>query len=138
MTTHSGILRIHTDGHGEVVDLTEGVRSVVRTTTVDRGLVSVFVGGSTAAVTTIEFDPAIIADLQQALERLVPASHEYEKNRRDNKTNAHARVLASLVGPSVTIPLTGGLLALGTWQQIVLVDFDDRPRERTVSIHVVS
>jgi secondary thiamine-phosphate synthase enzyme len=138
MTTHSGVLRIHTDGHGEIVDLTEGVRAVVRTTDVDKGLVSVFVGGSTASITTMEFDPAIIIDFQQALGRLVPANQGYEKNRRDNKTNAHARVQASLVGPSVTIPVTGGLLALGTWQQIVLVDFDDRPRERTVSIHVVS
>jgi len=138
MTTHSGILRIHTDGHGEIVDLTEGVRSVVRTTSVEKGLVSVFVGASTAAVTTMEFDPAVVVDLRQALDRLVPADHEYEKNRRDDKTNAHARVRASLVGPSVTIPLTGGLLALGAWQQIVLLDFDDRPRERTVSIHVVS
>jgi len=138
MTTHSGILRIHTDGHGEIVDLTEGVRSVIRTTSVDKGLVSVFVGGSTAAVTTMEFDPGVVVDLRQALERLVPADGDYEKNRRDNKTNAHSRVRASLVGPSVTIPLNGGLLALGAWQQIVLLDFDDRPRERTVSVHVVS
>jgi len=138
MTTHSGILRIHTDGHGEIVDLTEGVRSVVRTTAVEKGLVSVFVAGSTAGVTTMEFDPAVVADLRNVLDRLVPADSDYEQNRRDNKTNAHARVRASLVGPSVTIPLTAGLLGLGAWQQIVLLDFDDRPRERTVAIHVVS
>jgi secondary thiamine-phosphate synthase enzyme len=138
MTTQSGVLRIHTDGHGEVVDLTEGVRSVVRTTDVDHGLVSVFVGASTAAVTTMEFDPSVVADLRHVLERLVPQTADYEQNRRDQKTNAHARVRASLLGPSVTVPLSGGVLALGTWQQIVLLDFDDRPRERTVAIHVVS
>jgi secondary thiamine-phosphate synthase enzyme len=138
MATQTGLLRIHTDGHGEIVDLTDGVRSVLRTTDVEHGLVSVFVGGSTAAVTTMEFDPAIVADLRGVLDRLVPQDAEYEKNRRDYKTNAHARVLASMLGPSITIPVTAGLLALGTWQQIVLLDFDDRPRERTVSIHVLS
>jgi secondary thiamine-phosphate synthase enzyme len=138
MSAHSGILRIHTDGHGEIVDLTEGVRSVVRTTSADQGLVSVFVGGSTAAITTMEFDPAVVIDLRQALERLVPEGHDYEQNRRDHKTNAHARVRASLVGPSITVPLNAGVLALGTWQQIVLLDFDDRPRERTVAIHVLT
>jgi secondary thiamine-phosphate synthase enzyme len=138
VTTHSGLLRIHTDGHGEIVDLTDGVRSVVRTTDVDVGLVSVFVGGSTAAVTTMEFDPSVVADLRGVLERLVPARGDYEQNRRDHKTNAYARVRASILGPSVTVPVTAGLLALGTWQQIVLLDFDDRPRERTVAVHVLS
>jgi secondary thiamine-phosphate synthase enzyme len=138
LTAHSGILRIHTDGHGEIIDLTEGVRSVVRTTSADAGIVSVFVGGSTAAITTMEFDPAVVIDLRRALERLVPEHEEYEQNRRDHKTNAHARVRASLVGPSVTVPLNAGVLGLGTWQQIVLLDFDDRPRERTVAVHVLS
>jgi secondary thiamine-phosphate synthase enzyme len=138
MTTHSGMLRIHTDGHGEIVDLTEGVRSVIRTTDVEHGLVNVFVGGSTAGVTTMEFDPAVIADLKHAFERLIPAGADYEQNRLEHKTNAYSRIRASLLGPSVTVPISSGLLALGTWQQIVLVDFDDRPRERTVAIHVVS
>ncbi|HEY5197548.1 MAG TPA: secondary thiamine-phosphate synthase enzyme YjbQ [Solirubrobacteraceae bacterium] len=138
MTTQTGHLRIHTDGRGEIVDLTDGVRSVLRTSQVDDGLVSVFVGGSTAAVTTMEFDPAVVADVQAVLERLVPMSADYEQTRRDNRTNAYARVRASIVGPSITVPVTAGRLGLGTWQQIVLVDFDDRPRERTVAIHVLS
>ncbi|HWH10307.1 MAG TPA: secondary thiamine-phosphate synthase enzyme YjbQ [Solirubrobacteraceae bacterium] len=138
MTTHSGLLRIHTDGHGEIVDLTEGVRSVLRTAEVDQGVVSVFVGASTAAVTTIEFDPSVIADLRSVLERLVPANADYEQTRRDHRTNAYARVRASILGPSITVPISAGLLGLGTWQQIVLVDFDDRPRERTVAVHVLS
>jgi secondary thiamine-phosphate synthase enzyme len=138
MTTQNGILRIHTDGRGEIVDLTEGVRSVLRTAGVDQGVVNVFVGGSTASITTMEFDPAVILDLKRVLDRLVPASADYEQTRQDQRTNAHARLRASIVGPSVTIPVSGGLLALGTWQQIVLVDFDDRPRERTVAVHVLS
>jgi secondary thiamine-phosphate synthase enzyme len=138
MTTQNGILRIHTDGRGEIVDLTEGVRSVLRTAGVDQGVVNVFVGGSTASITTMEFDPAVIVDLKRVLDRLVPASADYEQTRQDHRTNAHSRLRASIVGPSVTIPVSGGLLALGTWQQIVLVDFDDRPRERTVAVHVLS
>jgi secondary thiamine-phosphate synthase enzyme len=138
MTTQTGILRIHTDGHGEIVDLTAGVRSVLRTAAIEHGLVSVFVAGATAALTTIEFDPADVADLQRVLDRLVPADGDYERNRRDGKTNAHARIRPSILGPSLTIPVTSGVLGLGTWQQIVLLDFDDRPRERTVAIHVLS
>jgi secondary thiamine-phosphate synthase enzyme len=137
MTTHSGVLRIHTEGHGEIVDLTEGVRSVLRTTGVDLGLVSVFVGASTAAVTTIEFEDAVVADLQTLLGRLVPQDGSYAAARRDQRTNAHARLQASIIGPSVTVPVAGGLLGLGAWQQIVLLELDDRPRERTVAIHVL-
>jgi secondary thiamine-phosphate synthase enzyme len=137
VSTKTGLLRIHTDGHGEIVDLTDGVRSVLRTTDIDHGLVSVFVGGSTAALTTMEFAPPAVADLQQALERLAPHDADYQQDRLDHTTNAHAHVRASLVGPSLTVPVTAGALALGTWQQIVLLDFDDRPRERTVSIHVL-
>lgn len=137
MTTHAGVLRIHTDGHGEILDLTEGVRSVVRTTGVDLGLVSVFVGASTAAVTTMEFEAAVVADLQSLLGRLVPRDGGYAQDRRDRRTNAHARLQASVVGPSVTVPVAGGVLGLGAWQQIVLLEFDDRPRERTVAVHVL-
>jgi secondary thiamine-phosphate synthase enzyme len=92
------------------------------------------------AVTTMEHEPGGIADLRATLERLVPErpdDGDYEHNRLNNDTNAHAHIRAAIVGPSVTVPLVQGELALGTWQQIVLIDFDDRPRERTVSVQVV-
>jgi secondary thiamine-phosphate synthase enzyme len=135
---HTGELRFSTEGDGDVVDLTAGVRSVVRASGAVDGMISVFVPGSTAAVTTMEFEPGGVQDLKAALERLVPREGAYEHNRLNHDTNSHAHIRAAVVGPSETVPLRGGRLATGTWQQIVLVDFDDRPRQRTVIVQVVS
>ena len=127
-----------TPGNGAIVDLTEGVVRVVRTAGVQRGLVTVFATGSTVAVTTMEYEPGSVQDLQQLLDRLIPAAGDYEHNRRNHDSNAHAHLRAAVIGPSETIPLVDGALALGTWQQIVLVDFDDRPRQRTVTVQIAS
>ena len=138
MPISGGLLRLETPGNGEIVDLTEGVRRVVRTAEVERGLVTVFVTGSTAAVTTMEYEPGGVSDLQGLLDRLIPDQGDYEHNRLNQDTNAHAHLRAAVIGPSETIPLVDGQLALGTWQQIVLIDFDDRPRQRTVTVQIVS
>lgn len=138
MAVHGGLLRADTPGNGHVVDITEGVASVTATAGVDRGLVTVFATGSTVAVTTMEYEPGGVHDLQTLLDRLIPASGSYEHNRRNHDTNAHAHLRAAVIGPSETIPLVGGALALGTWQQLVLIDFDDRPRTRTVTVQVLS
>jgi secondary thiamine-phosphate synthase enzyme len=138
MSVHTGHLRFSTQGYGDVIDLTEGVESIVRSAAVEDGAVSVFVPGSTAAVTTMEFEPGGIHDLRMILDRLVPHEGDYEHNRRNYDTNSHAHIRAALVGPSETVPVRGGRLATGTWQQIVLVDFDDRARERTVVVQVLS
>jgi secondary thiamine-phosphate synthase enzyme len=127
-----------TPGNGHIVDLTEGVASVVRTSSVQRGLAAVFATGSTVAVTTMEYEPGGVHDLQTLLDRLVPAQGDYEHNRLNHDTNSHAHLRAALIGPSETVPIVGGELALGTWQQIVLIDFDDRPRSRTVTVQVLS
>ena len=138
MGVHGGLLRLDTPGNGHIVDLTDGVARVVRTAGVDRGLVTVFATGSTVAVTTMEYEPGGVSDLQTLLDRLIPQRGTYEHNRRGHDTNAHAHLRAAVIGPSETIPLVDGRLALGTWQQIVLVDFDDRPRSRTVTVQIVS
>jgi secondary thiamine-phosphate synthase enzyme len=138
VTVHGGLLRLSTRGDGDIVDLTEGVRRVLQQAQADRGVITVFVTGSTAAVTTMEYEPGGVQDLQEALERLVPRAGDYHHNRLNHDTNAHAHLRAAIVGPSESIPFADGRLALGTWQQVVLLDFDDRPRERTVSVHVVS
>ena len=138
MAIHGGLLRMDTPGNGHIVDLTQGIASVVRTSEVDRGLVTVFAKGSTVAITTMEYEPGGVHDLQALLDRLIPARGDYEHNRLNHDTNSHAHIRAAIVGPSETIPLDGGRLQLGTWQQIVLVDFDDRPRHRTVVVSVVS
>jgi secondary thiamine-phosphate synthase enzyme len=138
VTVHGGVLRLQTAGDGEVVDITEGVRSVLRTSGVERGAAVVFARGSTVAVTTMEHEPGGVADLQGLLDRLIPAAGEWEHNRRNADTNAHAHLRAALIGPSETIPVLDGALALGTWQQLVLVDFDDRPRRREVVVQILS
>lgn len=135
---HTGLLRVQTEGDGEVVDLTAGVLSVVRQSGAERGLVTVFVTGSTAAITTIEYEPGATADLRDLLDRLIPPAGEYEHNRLNGDTNAHAHLRAALIGPSESIPIVEGHLALGRWQQLVLVDFDDSPRERTITVHVAA
>jgi secondary thiamine-phosphate synthase enzyme len=138
MSAHGGLLRLETQGHGDVIDLTEGVARVVGTAGVDRGVVTVFAVGSTAAVTTMEYEPGGVADLQALLDRLIPVHGDYEHNRLNHDSNSHAHQRAALIGPSESIPLVDGRLTLGTWQQIVLIDFDDRPRQRTVAVQVVS
>jgi secondary thiamine-phosphate synthase enzyme len=138
MTLQGGLLRFETQGNGEIVDLTEGVKSIVRTAGVERGLVTVFATGSTVAITTMEYEPGGVEDLRALLEQLIPQQGDYRHNRLNNDTNAHAHLRAAVIGPSETIPLVEGHLALGTWQQIVLIDFDDRPRRRTVTVHILS
>ncbi len=98
----------------------------------------VFAVGSTAAVTTMEYERGGVHDLRVKLEELVPKEGDYEHNRLNQDTNSHAHMKAAIVGPSETIPVEGGRLATGTWQQVVLIDFDDRPRDRTVIVQVIS
>jgi secondary thiamine-phosphate synthase enzyme len=138
MTVAGGMLRLQTPGNGHIVDLTEGVARIVGTAGVDHGLVTVFAVGSTVAVTTMEYEPGGVSDLQRLLDRLIPAQGDYEHNRLNHDSNSHAHLRAALIGPSETIPVVDGRLALGVWQQIVLIDFDDRARERTISVQVLS
>ena len=138
MAFHTGRLEFSTQGDGDVIDLTEGVDSVVRSSGVEHGTASVFVPGSTAAITTMEYEPGGVHYLQALLDRLIPPEGEYEHNRRNHDTNAHAHLRAALIGPSETVPVVDGRMALGTWQQVVLIDFDDRPRRRTVTVQVLS
>jgi secondary thiamine-phosphate synthase enzyme len=142
VTVHTGLLRLETEGEGQIVDLSEGVLAVVRQSGVSQGIVTVFVTGSTAAVTTMEYEPGGVQDLREALERVVPRERpeggDYAHNVVNADDNARSHLRASLVGPSETVPLVAGRLVLGTWQQLVLIDFDDRPRRREVHVQVVS
>jgi secondary thiamine-phosphate synthase enzyme len=128
--------RLSTRGDGDTIDITAALESAVREAGASEGQVTAFVRGSTAAITTMEFEPGGVDDLKALLDRLVPAEGDYRHNVLNHDTNSHAHQRASLVGPSAVVPIVGGRLALGTWQQVVLLDFDDRPRERTVVIQV--
>lgn len=138
MAIHTVELECGTDGDGAVLDVTADVQAAVGDAGVDSGQATAFVRGSTAAVTTMEFEPGGVHDLRAMLERLIPAAGDYEHNRLNHDTNSHAHQRASLIGPSLSVPVVGGRLALGTWQQIVLIDFDDRPRRRTLVIQVLA
>jgi secondary thiamine-phosphate synthase enzyme len=138
VAVHTGELSLSTRGDADVVDISEGVRRVVAASGVSEGLATAFVRGSTAAVTTMEFEPGGVHDLRALLDRLVPPEGDYEHNRLNHDSNSHAHQRASLIGSSEAVPVAGGRLGLGTWQQLVLIDFDDRPRERTVVVQVLS
>ena len=131
-------IRVSTRGDADIIDLTEPVRRAVGEAGVADGQVVAFVRGSTAAITTMELEPGGVHDLRALLDRLIPVHGDYEHNRLNHDTNSHAHQRASIVGASEVVPVEGGRLALGTWQQLVLIDFDDSPRERTVVIQVLS
>lgn len=129
--------RFSTQGDADVIDITAEVARRVAEVGVSNGQALAFVRGSTAAIATMEFEPGGVHDLREMLERLIPAEGDYEHNRLNHDSNSHAHQRATLVGPSETVPIVDGRLALGTWQQLVLIDFDDRPRERTVVVQVL-
>ena len=137
MSVHTLETRHSTGGDSDIVDLTGEFARFVAATGVAEGQASAFVRGSTAAVTTMEFEPGGVHDLRAALERLIPTRGDYEHNRLNHDTNSHAHQRASIIGASEVVPVIDGRPALGTWQQLVLIDFDDRPRERTVVLQVI-
>ncbi len=112
------------------------MQRLVETHEVEAGQALVFVRGSTAAIATMEFEPGGVHDLRQMLERLIPTSGDYEHNRLNHDSNSHAHQRATMVGASEGVPVLDGQLALGTWQALILIDFDDRPRERTVIVQL--
>ncbi|MBM4314563.1 MAG: YjbQ family protein [Deltaproteobacteria bacterium] len=129
-------LSFKTSGDTDIIDITAHVSRKVAESGLTEGQVLIFVPGSTAAVTTIEYEIGVVKDLQEAIERLTPSGIPYRHDARWGDGNGYAHVRAALMGPSLTVPLIQGRLGLGTWQQIVLVDFDNVPRDRKVLISV--
>jgi secondary thiamine-phosphate synthase enzyme len=136
MNIQTSELHFSTRGDADVIDLTGGAASFLAESEAQSGQLTAFVRGSTAAITTMELEPGGVHDLRELLERLIPTQGDYEHNRLNHDTNSHAHQRASLIGSSEVVPIVGGRLALGTWQQLVLIDFDDRPRERTVVVQI--
>jgi secondary thiamine-phosphate synthase enzyme len=127
---------VETRGDADIHDLTESVQGLVRKHGFREGQALVFVAGSTAGITTIEYEPGLLKDLPEAFERLAPRGLDYHHEQAWHDGNGHSHVRASLLGPSITVPFAGGKLLTGTWQQIVLVDFDNRPRRRDVVVQL--
>lgn len=137
MNVYSSTIEVSTKGFSDVHDLTHNVESIVKKSELKNGLVTVFVSGSTAGVTTIEYESGAIHDLQKAIERIAPQNIHYAHDARWGDGNGFAHVRAALLGPSLTVPFSNGELHLGTWQQIILIDFDNRARRREVIVQVV-
>jgi secondary thiamine-phosphate synthase enzyme len=129
-------LSLKTSGDTDVIDITSQVLRKVTESGIIEGQVLLFVPGSTASITTIEYESGVVQDLKEAVERLAPEGIFYRHDARWGDGNGYAHVRAALLGPSLTVPLIDGLLVLGTWQQIVLVDFDNRPRDRKILVHI--
>ncbi len=126
-----------TRGNGHTIDLTPELHAAVRESGIQDGTATLFVIGSTAGLTTMEFEPGLVSDLQRAFEAIAPTSASYAHEARWGDDNGHAHVRASLLGPSLTIPVAQGQATLGTWQQVVLIDFDTRPRQRRVVVQIM-
>ncbi len=130
-------ISVSTQGFCDIHDITGEVRNELKRSKIQEGIATLIVPGSTAGITTIEFEPGAVADLRKAVERLVPENIHYDHDARWGDGNGFAHVRAALLGPSLSVPVVEGQLSLGTWQQIVLVDFDNRPRRREVLIHLL-
>jgi len=129
--------QVATNGQGDAHDLTSNVAAAIADSGLASGIVTVFVVGSTAAITTIEFEPGAVSDLNRLFETIAPRRGEYRHHVRWGDDNGSSHVRAALLGPSVTVPFTAGRLALGTWQQVMLLELDTRPRRREVVIQVL-
>jgi len=130
-------IQLHTEAENDILDITGEVQQAIEESGLDAGVATVFVPGSTAAVTTIEFEPGLAKDFPAMLERVAPGNVDYEHQKAWHDDNGRSHVKASLVGPSLSIPFEGGVLTLGTWQQIVLLELDIRPRRREVVVLVM-
>ncbi|MBN1314872.1 MAG: YjbQ family protein [Anaerolineales bacterium] len=135
VSTHA--LQLQTAGHCDTKDLTGAVTSVVKESNIRNGIVNVFCPGSTGGLTTIEYESGALADLRRLFDEIAPENREYLHNRRWGDGNGHSHIRAALLGPSLTVPLVDGQLLLGTWQQIILVDFDNRQRNRKIVVQIV-
>ena len=133
----SETISLSTKGFSDILDITHHVDEVIARTKIENGLVTVFCSGSTGAVTTIEYESGVLKDLQKTIEKIVPSNVSYEHDRRWGDGNGFSHVRAALMKPSLTVPLIKGRLALGTWQQIVFIDFDNRKRDRNILVQVI-
>ena len=124
-------------GGADIQDITEQVREIVAKSGLHAGIVTIFCPGSTGGLTTIEYESGVVADLRQVLDEIAPPDRDYRHHRRWGDDNGSAHVRAALVGPSLTVPFAGGKLTLGTWQQIVFLDFDTRPRARQLVVQLI-
>ena len=134
MKVLTGYVEISTRGHTDIIDITQQVEQVLGETELRNGSLTVFVSGSTAGITSIEYEPGLLKDLPEAFEKMAPTGVSYHHDEAWGDGNGYAHVRAAMLGSSFTVPFDNGKLLLGTWQQIVVIDFDNRPRNRSVVV----
>ncbi|MBD3367962.1 MAG: YjbQ family protein [Candidatus Eisenbacteria bacterium] len=137
MTVHTGRIAAETRGNGDTINVTAELAGIVEESGLRSGLATLFIGGSTAGITTIEFEPGAVSDLASVFEEIAPQGRDWRHHERWGDYNGHSHVRSALLGPSLTVPFVDGRLTLGTWQQVVLVDFDDKARAREVVVQLV-
>ncbi len=137
MPVSTKIITVVSNGENEIIDITRQTAEAINSSKLQDGIVVIFVSGSTAAITTIEYEPGLQKDFSKMLARLAPSDIEYEHDNRWHDGNGHSHVRASLIGPSLTVPFKNGKLMLGVWQQIVVVEMDNRGRERNIVLQMI-
>jgi secondary thiamine-phosphate synthase enzyme len=137
MTVFTKTLTFDSHGHGDMLDITATVQEVISSGPVDEGIVTIFVPGSTASITTIEYEPGLRQDFPRAMDRIAPSGEHYDHDARWGDGNGMSHVRASIIGPGIVVPFKNKIMLLGTWQQVVLVDFDTRPRKRNVIVQMM-
>ena len=130
-------ISLQTKGNGDIIDITPQVEQQIAETNINRGTATIFVAGSTAGITTIEFEPGLLSDFKGMWDRNVPQNIRYDHDRRWGDGNGYSHIRASLLGASLVVPFNNERLTMGTWQQIVLVDFDNRPRSREIILQIM-
>ena len=137
MKIENSVIFAKTTADTDVLDITQQIKEKVLQSDINSGIITLFISGSTAALTTIEFENGVIHDLKEAIERIAPRDIYYDHDRRWGDGNGYAHVRAALLGACLTVPVINKGLTLGTWQQIVVLDFDNRPRRREIKIHII-
>ena len=137
MTVKTTSISLRTQGNADIHDITNQIASAVSKSGLTAGTVTIFCPSSTSALTTIEYESGALSDLRRLFNEIIPADREYAHNARWHDGNGHSHVRAALLGPSITIPFVDGQLTLGTWQQVIYVDFDNRPRQRELIIQLI-
>ena len=130
-------LELHTKGKNEILDITEDVRSIIQRSKITDGSVLIFVPGARGALSTVEYEPGLVQDIPQLMEKLIPEKEHYHHNETWHDGNGHSHLRATLMGPSLTVPFTGQEMILGTWQQIIFLEFDNKPHHRQLVVQLM-
>lgn len=137
MTVHTSHIELSTQGHAQIIDITQQVAHAIDQSELSSGIGCVFAPGATGGITTIEYEPGCVQDLQRLFDEIAPENREYEHHLRWGDGNGHSHLRSALLGPSLSFPFLDGAPTLGTWQQIVFIDFDNRPRSRRLILQLV-